>query len=131
MPHFAAFFKAISGQYALHRSDMLGAILKPAVEALESALAASYVEGSCVYFAAVGGRIKIGWSKKVGTRIAQLQTGNAEPIELLGVLPGGRFHERRLHQQFAAARLSGEWFAATPDLLAFIESACSEPRGGA
>lgn len=119
IPHFAAVFKAVSEQYALNRGNPSGEFIRPTVDAMEAALAES--QGSSVYFAGAGSRIKIGWSRKVGSRIAQLQTGNSDPIRLLGVIPGGRAKERQLHEQFAHARLSGEWFDATPDLMAFIE----------
>jgi hypothetical protein len=77
-------------------------------------------DGSNVYFVAAGSRVKIGWSKKVAARMAQLQVGSPEPLKLLGVMPGGRLAEKRLHERFAASRLSGEWFDATPELLAFV-----------
>lgn len=118
IPYFSAVFKAVSEQYALNRANPLGAFIKTAVEAMDRALAAK--EGTCVYFAGCGGRVKIGWSSRVGSRLADLQTGNPEPIRLLGVLPGGRLKERQLHEKFADVRLSGEWFTLTPDLIAYI-----------
>jgi hypothetical protein len=77
-------------------------------------------DGSSVYFAEAGRRVKIGWSTRVATRLAQLQTGSADPIRLLGTEPGGRALERRLHERFASARISGEWFEPTPELLAYV-----------
>lgn len=118
MPHFADVFKFVAEQYAANCRNPLGAFLRKAVVAMETSMAEK--SGSCVYFARAGARIKIGWSRQVATRLAQLQTGNAAPIELLGVLPGARSRERELHERFADARVSGEWFEATPELLAYI-----------
>jgi hypothetical protein len=120
VPHFGEVFKYVSEQWSANRSNPLGAFLHPMVTAMETALAEK--EGSCVYFAEAAGRVKIGWSRKVASRVAQLQTGNASPVRLLCVIPGGRAQERRLHERFAHARLSGEWFEGTPDLMAYIAS---------
>jgi len=120
MPHFAEVFKFIAEQYAANRSNPLGAFLRRAVVAMETAMAKR--NGSYVYFARAGSRVKIGWSRQVASRVAQLQTGNAAPIELLGVMPGARSTERELHERFAATRVSGEWFEATPELLDYIRS---------
>lgn len=121
MPHFDAVFKYLAGQRAINRSNPLGAFLNLAVSAMETALAAK--QGSSVYFAEADGRIKIGYSRQVAARVNQIQTGNAAPIKLLGFIPGGLAREREIHAQFASARLNGEWFTATPELLAFIASA--------
>jgi hypothetical protein len=123
MPHFADVFKFVAEQHAANRANPIGAFLRPAVVAMETSLAEA--TGSSVYFARSGDRIKIGWSRQVATRLAQLQTGNAAPIELLGVVPGGRSAERELHSRFAADRVSGEWFEASPELLAHITAACT------
>ena len=120
MPHLDAVFRYLASEYARHRGSMLGDFVRPAVEAMEAAIAER--DGSSVYFAECDGRVKIGWSKKVGTRIAQLQTGNASPIRLLGTTPGGLAVERALHERFAAARVAGEWFDLTPELRAHIEA---------
>lgn len=120
IPHFSEVFAYLSQQHAANRANPLGVFIRPAVEAMERALAER--DGSCVYFAEADGRVKIGWSRKVATRIAQLQTGSAAPITLLGTTPGGVALERRLHQQFAAARVAGEWFEATPELRAYVEA---------
>lgn len=121
VPHFGEVLRYISEQWSVARSNPLGVFLRPMVVAMEAALAEK--EGSCVYFAEADGRVKIGWSKKVASRVAQLQTANAVPLRLLGVIPGGRALERQLHERFAPARLSGEWFEATPDLLAYVNTA--------
>lgn len=121
MPYFREVFRHLAEQRAANRTNAVGAFLSAAVDAMEAGLAAR--DGSSVYFASAGSRIKIGWSKQVGTRIAQLQTGNPDPIKLLGTVPGGRAKEGQIQRQFAHARVHGEWFEATPDLLEFIGSA--------
>lgn len=118
MPYFNEVFKHLTNEYAIHRKNPLGDFLRHAVTAMQAALAAK--QGFCVYFAQAGDRIKIGWSKNVATRVAQLQTGNAAPIKLLGVVPGGRAKEREIHDLFASVRVGGEWFTATTELLAYI-----------
>jgi hypothetical protein len=118
--HADALHRHIAEQYVANRGNLVGAYLAPAVEALELAIAAR--DGSSVYFADAGGQIKIGWSKKVSARLAQLQTGSAVPIKLLATTPGGLALERRLHKQFHHLRLSGEWFLAAPELLDHIAS---------
>lgn len=121
MPYFAEVFKFVAEQYAANRTNPIGEFIRKAAEALDTSMAKA--SGSCVYFARAGDRIKIGWSRQVASRLAHLQTGNATPIELLGVLPGARSKERELHDRFADARVAGEWFEATPELLDFIRTA--------
>lgn len=121
LPHLDLVFGFLAEQRAAHRSDHIGAFLAPILTAMELAIAAR--DGSSVYFAGSGGQVKIGWSRKVSARLAQLQTGSPIPIKLLGTMPGGRAVERRLHQQFAHLRLAGEWFADDPELLAYIGEA--------
>lgn len=123
IPHLDEVFQFTTEQYVANRGTLIATHLEPAVHAMEAAIAAR--DGSSVYFADAGGQIKIGWSKKVGTRIAQLQTGSAVPIRLVGTVPGGRGLERRLHDQFAHLRLVGEWFVAAPELLDHIATVTS------
>lgn len=83
-------------------------------------LAAAHT-GSWVYFIRAGkGPIKIGRSVNVGSRIATMQTGNAEELRVVARMPGGAAIESMLHARFAAARMRGEWFQPTPDLLALV-----------
>jgi hypothetical protein len=76
-------------------------------------------EGSLIYYVGVGDRIKIGKSgaANLGARMSMLR---AEV--LLAVEPAGELTERQRHDQFSHARLTGEWFEPTSDLLAFIDS---------
>lgn len=118
IPYFDQVYRYLVDQYAANRNNPLGKFLAPGINAMDQALCER--DGTSVYFAQAGGRIKIGWSRNVAARITQLQTGNAEPVQLVATTPGARSRERQLHDQFAAARVSGEWFEATPELIAYI-----------
>lgn len=79
---------------------------------------------SQVYFIQVGrsgtGPIKIGISVDFASRLAALQAANPYQLVTLGVFPGGLTVERLMHSWFKHLRLNGEWFRASPELLAFI-----------
>jgi hypothetical protein len=76
-----------------------------------------------VYFVQVGeaGAIKIGIARDPASRLASLQTGHHEDLHIRALTHGGAEQERAYHEQFAAHRLRGEWFAPHPDILAEIE----------
>lgn len=86
-----------------------------------------------VYFAVAGPFVKIGRSYKPAERMEQLRrstSGGAVPngldrslITLAATVPGDRAEERAMHDRFIEARAAGEWFHATPELLAFIDLA--------
>lgn len=75
-------------------------------------------EGSAglVYFIASEKAIKIGYTtRSPGERLAALQTGSPEPLEVLAVLaPASLADERAIHRALAAHRLHGEWFDREP-----------------
>lgn len=121
IPHFMLVYQYLAEQFAANRGDAVGAFLKHTIDAMETALAVKV--GSCVYFAQSGSKVKIGWSRRVAARLADLQIGNPDPIKLIGMVPGGRARESELHRRFAHCRVSGEWFEAKPELLAYIGSA--------
>lgn len=89
---------------------------------------------SGVYFIQAGksGPIKIGFSDDVSKRIASLQTGNADTLNLRLVVPGTMETEADLHRRFASARIrpSGEWFATTRELLEFMGQTPNEDGEG-
>lgn len=65
--------------------------------------------------------IKIGFTDgDPELRLKSLQTGSAGGFHLLATVPGGQADERSLHERFAAARVRGEWFQPSPELLAHI-----------
>lgn len=64
-----------------------------------------------VYFAkSYDGYVKIGKSDEPERRIAQLQTGNPQPIRLIGWLRSLSGFEVSLHRLHEEDRVSGEWF---------------------
>jgi hypothetical protein len=76
---------------------------------------------SRVYFLRDGDHIKIGTSANVPVRILGGQTMNPRELVLIGSVPGDRRLEADLHLKFRHLHVRGEWFAATPELLAFID----------
>ncbi|WP_181008286.1 integrase arm-type DNA-binding domain-containing protein [Sphingomonas montanisoli] len=75
-----------------------------------------------VYFVRqASGLIKIGVTRNLPARLAQLQLGGDRPLELMGVLSGGFATEGMLHRLFAESAVGGEWFTPSPRLLEFIE----------
>lgn len=67
--------------------------------------------------------LKIGYSDDdVRSRLAQIQTGNPRPLELLGILPDAtRVDEAALHFQFAEHWVRGEWFTPSDEIIEFVE----------
>ena len=61
-------------------------------------------------------RIKIGWARNASRRLAILQTGNADELRLVGVIPGTVANERIIHELLVTDRLRGEWYRDSPDL---------------
>lgn len=66
--------------------------------------------------------IKVGYAANAITRLAELQTGNPRPLELMYVIPGDRELEWQLHgiAEKMLTRLVGEWFSG-PDYSEFLE----------
>lgn len=77
------------------------------------------------------GRVKIGRSDNPHARAARIASAAGTSIELLGCEPGGARRERELHLRYAAGRAVGEWFDATPEVLAWVSTLAppSEPPG--
>jgi hypothetical protein len=77
-----------------------------------------------VYFVQRGddGPVKIGLAKDVVKRLDHLISACPDSLTLRAVLPGNADLERMLHSRFAADRIRGEWFRASPDIVAFINS---------
>lgn len=82
---------------------------------------------SAVYFIRCGteGPIKIGKAKNVAHRRNLLQIGCPDELHILGTLD--HHSEADLHVRFAHSRRRGEWFDATPELLAFIAAEATIP----
>lgn len=66
------------------------------------------------------GPVKIGCATDPGTRLQSMQSGNPDPLFLLGVCRGGRGAERMLLSVFKPYRLRGEWFKPVPEIMSFV-----------
>lgn len=75
-----------------------------------------------VYFvqAGEGGNIKIGYARNVQSRLSKMRVDCPAVLRLLAVCEGDVECERDLHARFAAHRVRGEWFLASPEILEFI-----------
>lgn len=79
------------------------------------------LSGWCyVYFLRSAGLVKIGRAVNVQQRVRELQTGHHRPLEVLAVIPAHAALEHAIHERFARARQSGEWFILTDELQEFI-----------
>lgn len=74
------------------------------------------------------GNIKIGYSYDPLQRKGQLQTQYDCEMTLLATLKGARVKEKELHGRFAAARVKGEWFAPSHELMSFIKEVALNHR---
>lgn len=76
-----------------------------------------------VYFVQCNGAegpIKVGLTTAFTRRLARLRLGTPYPLAVIGTVPGGKGLEAALHRRFTAQRISGEWFAFTPELGRYI-----------
>ena len=74
-----------------------------------------------LYFIRCGDAIKIGITSNIKARMRDLAVANARALRVLALIEAGRYEEIAVHQRFAALRISGEWFRASPELLAFVQ----------
>lgn len=76
----------------------------------------------CIYFIQSGtdGPIKIGIARDPNGRLRELQTANAHSLVLLALFVGTEETESELHARFASARLEGEWFSPSEELLRYV-----------
>jgi hypothetical protein len=92
-------------------------------EAQKKTLATSWVASGphLVYYAQrlPDGLIKIGTSKNLRTRLGNLTREHGE-LRLLLTHLGDRERETRMHKQFEALWVEGEWFRPEAELLAWI-----------
>lgn len=78
--------------------------------------------GPIVYFMYSAGRIKIGFSDGLRSRVETLKGANPFPPVVLLVVSGGLDVERQFHARFAEDRTTGEWFRLSPTLRAFFRA---------
>ena len=88
------------------------------IKSIEKQLAQqSETNGAYLYIVKGADAIKIGVACNVNRRIAQLQTGNPNSLELMGLIyfPNRKMafaKEKQLHDYFQNAKRKGEWFDA-------------------
>ncbi len=75
-----------------------------------------------IYFAECDGRIKIGISGDVATRLAQLRTGAGAPVNLIAAVNGDEEIEKALHRKLRAFHIDGEWFRDCAETRAAIQN---------
>jgi hypothetical protein len=97
---------------ALEEDDSIDGIRCEVLRKILLAARQQKPEAGSVYFVQQGelGPIKIGFSKSVKTRLADLQTANPHKLRLLYSHPGDEDFERLLHTHLNEHRLQGEWF---------------------
>jgi hypothetical protein len=67
--------------------------------------------------------VKIGWSRRIGERLRELEYGLPEPLIIHTISIGGTVRdERDLHQRFRRLRIKNEWFRSASPLSEFIEA---------
>jgi hypothetical protein len=74
-----------------------------------------------IYFIRSGQYIKIGTSANPWIRLYEFQTGNPEPLEMLGIAPGDRSFEIELQRLFEKYHHNNEWFFDNDHLRQFIK----------
>ena len=75
------------------------------------------------------GHVKIGWtSGDPAIRMKALQTGESEPLRLIGWIVGSERQEKAIHVQFAAYKTGGgtEWFYFQDDVKVFVNNALKQ-----
>jgi hypothetical protein len=71
-------------------------------------------DGGWTYFLGGKDAIKIGYSKNLGIRLAQLQAATPDKLKPLLMVPTERLSEPAAHAMFGHLRLQGEWFRPEP-----------------
>ncbi len=67
-----------------------------------------------------GGPVKIGRADDLAKRLVGLQTSRPDKLVVLAAAPGTIAQEKELHRHFAEIREKGEWFTASPNLMALV-----------
>lgn len=74
-----------------------------------------------IYFIRSGTWIKMGVSARPWARLAEFQTANPEPLEMLAIGPGDYGIESELHKLFGEHRGAGEWFQDNERIRAVVK----------
>jgi hypothetical protein len=72
-------------------------------------------------FAALDGRIKIGWSADPIKRMTKLNTDCSTPVRMLGMIEGTKKQEAELLGLLSPWRAHRDWFYPQGAVLAFVE----------
>lgn len=80
-----------------------------------------------VYLITDGEYVKIGYSVNPPKRVAELQTGNARVLSLLGTIKGTEQDERALHAKYAHLNVLQEWFELDSAILAEFGADVNQP----
>lgn len=76
-----------------------------------------------VYFVANKSAVKIGYTRNIDQRLAQLRMHSPTPVHAVALLRGGQQLESALHARFGEYRIHGEWFRNTGSLARLLERA--------
>jgi hypothetical protein len=76
--------------------------------------------GELVYFLYSAGLIKIGYTRDIYKRFADLKNMGGAPAQLIAVVPGNKNCEKSLHHIFKADRKHGEWFQISADIRRYL-----------
>lgn len=69
--------------------------------------------------------VKIGYSKNVNRRIAELQAANPFEVYVIGVICGDRGEEASLHNRFQEYQYRNEWYHLSDEIKIFIKRKCN------
>lgn len=82
-------------------------------------------DGYVYFIADEDGFIKIGHASNVDGRLRTLQTASRQALRVITSTPGSVADEKALHAKFSSARVRGEWFAPSADLVGYIKEVSS------
>lgn len=87
-----------------------------------ASLPAEWPTGGAVYVIRhpASGRIKIGWTKKIGARLHNLAAGAGCELEVLLIVRAVKPDEAALHERFAHLRVYREWFEDDGSIAAWV-----------
>jgi hypothetical protein len=121
-------FPAEPGGEIVHlRSNVLKVLDEVTGEAVQTDQKGT-VPKYCYFIGGEEGPVKIGFSVKPASRLRHIQSSSPSELKILATTTGGPDQEKLYHQLFAAARLHGEWFQRTPEIMAEIERMNREPE---
>lgn len=81
---------------------------------------AETVPSSYVYMLYSQGMLKIGFTADPANRFRKIRTLSPTPVTVVLLAAGTFATERRLHGEFAADRVCGEWFRPSQDIRSFL-----------